>query len=67
MKKDNTSAERQRAYRQRMEAEGLRFVHVWIPKEMESRIKEIAEALREGKKVIIEESPHNSAVTPEQG
>ena len=51
-KTDNTRAERQREFRKRMEADGFRFVHLWVPAGREEDIKAIADEMRENKKAL---------------
>lgn len=55
--------QRVKKHYQKMKDQGFKQIKVWIPADREFFLKEVAEAIREGKKVVIhnEESPCRSA------
>ncbi len=65
---DKTVAQRIKRMTEKRKAQGLKQVRVWIPVEMEVRLKEVADALKEGRHVIIQNERLDPVLeTPDQG
>ena len=60
---DKTISERMKRYESRRKEQGLARVRVWVPKSDADFLKEIAEALRCGKSVVI----HDVTSNPDAG
>ena len=56
---DKTVTERAKRYEARRKEQGLARVRVWVPKDEVDRLKEIAEALRCGQRIVIHEVTSN--------
>lgn len=63
-----SNAERARVFREKRLKEGLKFVQIWMPSDKVDQLKEVAQAIKGGKTIIIhEETPNPDAGTSEKG
>lgn len=51
---------------ERMKDQGMKRVQVWIPAQLEERLRIIVDALKEGKHIVIEESSREGVSPPTQ-
>ena len=63
-----TNAERAKEFRERRQKDGLKSVRLWMPADKVEKLKEIAEAMKDGKTIVIHnETPNPDAETSEKG
>lgn len=60
---DKTVAQRVKRFEERRKEQGLKLVRTWVPIEKVDLLKEVAEAIREGKRIVI----HDVTSNPDAG